>query len=85
MQRKLALFPAGSVIVKEKVNDNGKVTGVGGMIKRPAGFDPTNGDWEYFYSDPQAGFTMGKIKNCAECHADAKAKDYVFRLRDLPQ
>lgn len=83
--KKLAFFPAGSVIVKEKLTDDGRISGVGGMVKRPAGFDPLNGDWEYFYSDKKAGFTIGKIKSCSECHTEVKAKDYVFRVWDLPK
>ena len=72
------VFPAGAVIVKEKLAADGSVTGVGGMIKRAPGFDAKNGDWEYFYSDSAAGFSIGKLQNCADCHANAKAADYVF-------
>jgi hypothetical protein len=73
-------FPVGAVIVKEKVNGEGKVEGVGGMIKRAAGFDAENGDWEYFYSDRTAGFSIGKMTNCINCHAQAKDKDYAISV-----
>lgn len=71
-------LPVGSVIVKEKLDDELAVAGIGGMIKREAGFDPANGDWEYFYSDDKVGFSRGKLANCAGCHAKAKESDFVF-------
>jgi hypothetical protein len=60
-----------------EANDN-SVAGIGGMIKRAPGFDSKNGDWEYFYSGKTAGFSIGRLQNCAECHAGAKTTDYVF-------
>ena len=88
-----ATYPVGSVIVKEKqgldydqVNDDGELkrnaakttNGVGGMIKRPAGYDPEHGDWEYFYFEDPAQVEHGKIASCVECHRGAAATDYVF-------
>jgi hypothetical protein len=71
-------LPVGFVVVKEKLGRPDSVVGVGGMIKREPGFDPTNGDWEYFYSDTKDGFAIGKLQNCSTCHARAKSTDYVF-------
>ncbi len=72
-------FPTGSIVVKEKLAKEGDVTGVGGMIKRAPGFDPSNGDWEYFYAEPQgADFSIGRLENCSACHARAKETGYVF-------
>jgi hypothetical protein len=82
-------YPVGAIIVKEKkplaywsttrphtwqqAND-----GVGGMIKRPAGYDSAHGDWEYFYfEDPQI-IESGKITSCVQCHGGAANRDYVF-------
>jgi hypothetical protein len=88
-----AKYPVGSVIVKEKqglgydlVNDDGELkrnaaktaSGVGGMIKRPAGYDPDHGDWEYFYFEEPAKVEQGRIASCVECHRGAAATDYVF-------
>ncbi len=81
--RKSAVFPIGAVIVKEKLGDLGLVTGVGGMIKHDAGYDPENGDWEYFYADKASTFATGRMRNCAECHAKAKARDFVFSVWNL--
>ncbi len=81
-------YPVGSVIVKEKSfggywDKNGKpavtaANGVGGMVKRPAGFDPEHGDWEYFYFQDPAKIESGRIASCVNCHQSAKATDYVF-------
>lgn len=87
------MYPVGSVIVKEKqgldydlVHDDGELkrsaaktaNGVGGMIKRPAGYNPEHGDWEYFYFEDPAKVEHGKIASCVECHRGAVATDYVF-------
>lgn len=81
--QKLALFPEGVIIVKEKLGKNEAVSAVGGMIKRAAGFDPKNGDWEYFYATQSGGFATGRLENCSACHAKAAAADHVFRVRSL--
>ena len=82
-----ATFPPGAVIVKEKLiadgsvaRTGGPVSGVAGMIKRAPGFDPKNGDWEYFYSDKIAELSTGRLQNCGECHSNAKSTDYVFSV-----
>jgi hypothetical protein len=82
-------YPVGAIIVKEKkavpyvspadprkeisAND-----GVGGMIKRPAGYDPAHGDWEYFYFEDADKVESGKMNSCIQCHGGAASKDYVF-------
>jgi hypothetical protein len=82
------VFPAGAVIVKQKkivnfLRNNGNLEpdsagGVGGMVKRPAGYDPTHGDWEYFYFEDVVKIESGHISSCVQCHDSAKANDYVF-------
>lgn len=95
-------YPPGSVVVKQKrlgshrsdatgdmVSDGND--GVGGMIKRPAGYDPEHGDWEYFYFDqftlPAASalavqaplkVESGRIASCVQCHQAAQRTDHVF-------
>ncbi len=73
-------FPEGSVIVKEKLSQEGMVTGVGGMIKRSSSYDDKSGNWEYFYSEPGKGFANGRLKKCADCHIDVRDRDYVFNV-----
>ena len=81
-------FPIGAVVVKQKqihgyTNEDGKRvyeadTGVGGMVKRSAGYDPKHGDWEYFYFEDTKKIESGRIASCVQCHSSAKDKDYVF-------
>jgi hypothetical protein len=80
-------FPVGSVIVKQKMisgyRDKEKWistsdTGVGGMVKRPTGYDPAHGDWEYFYFEDPKKIESGRIASCVQCHEAAKEKDHVF-------
>ena len=83
-----SVYPVGAVIVKQKTihgstdKDGKRVheadNGVGGMIKRPAGYDPKNGDWEYFYFENAKKIESGRITSCVQCHSSAKDKDYVF-------
>ncbi|MCF6312494.1 MAG: cytochrome P460 family protein [Verrucomicrobiales bacterium] len=81
--RKTKSFPEGAVIVKEKLKlgvFDCTVSGIGGMIKRAPGYDSKHGDWEYFYGDETTPFSSGRIKNCIECHVDARDTDYVFSV-----
>jgi hypothetical protein len=71
-------FPAGAVIVKEKLTNDSKVSGVGGMIKRQPGYDAANGDWEYFYYGGPGEFSSGRIESCVTCHRAAKSTDHVY-------
>jgi len=85
-------YPVGSVIAKEKVADiapanfysnstdteEEKPNAVGGMVKREPGYDPENGDWEYFYFEDPAEVYSGRIASCVECHAGARDTDHVF-------
>ena len=73
-------FAKGSIIVKEKLDTNGVVTAVGGMIKRGSDFDPANNNWEYFYAEKTGGITTGRLASCIACHSNAKASDYVFSV-----
>ncbi len=81
-------FPVGAVIVKQKqlrgyTNKDGKQVdeagaGVGGMVKRSAGYDPKHGDWEYFYFEDRNKIESGRIASCVQCHSSAKDRDHVF-------
>lgn len=79
-------FPAGSVLVKEKLmaerdGATPKLSGATGMIKQPAGTSPKTGDWLFFQVwDGQVQQT--KVESCVGCHSGAK-RDYVFS--DLPK
>jgi hypothetical protein len=76
-----SVFPVGAVVVKQKWmlgGDHDANTGVGGMIKRSAGYDPEHGDWEYFYFEDAKKIESGRISSCVQCNESAKSKDYVF-------
>jgi Cytochrome P460 len=86
---KRASYPAGSVIVKEKRalpivgsteprDEAAHHDGVGGMIKRPPGFDAAHGDWEYFYFHDASKVEKGAIASCVGCHDRAASADHVF-------
>jgi len=80
---RMTQFPVGAIVVKEKLGDGDKVAGIGGMIKRAAGYDPPNGDWEYFYYEGTDSLTTGRISSCIECHRSARSTDYVYSVWSL--
>ena len=48
------------------------------MVKRPAGYDPGGGDWEYLVVDAAGQIEQrGRLPLCARCHADAP-HDHLF-------
>ncbi|MDP8257479.1 MAG: hypothetical protein P9M14_17170 [Candidatus Alcyoniella australis] len=77
--------PEGSVSIKPFDNDGKSgVDGIAVMIKKPAGYDPQNGDWMYEMRTPAGdlmkkdGMPMsGKIPMCIGCHAEYSATDYL--------
>lgn len=81
-------YPVGSVIVKEKLSvgrasgaslrKDTPYDGIGGMIKRPSGYNPETGDWEFFYFEPPNSLQSGPLPSCAQCHIHAQSSDYVF-------
>ena len=83
LTKKNPAFPVGTVIVKQKMKtENPKTTELSTvMVKREAGYNPGNGDWEYAVID--AGVTKttgeGKIEHCQKCHMMVSETDFVFR------
>ncbi|WP_146152016.1 cytochrome P460 family protein [Ahniella affigens] len=83
MAQTRSAFPEGSVIIKQKLLPDGETLGIGGMIKRESGFDPTHGDWSYFYLSHGNHLRQGRLKTCRTCHAKTQHTDHVFiRGRD---
>ena len=78
LARRERRFPAGAIIVKEKLGRGMAVVGIGGMQKMPPGYDPEGGDWKYFYSETPGKFAEGKLGNCRSCHMRARAMDHVY-------
>jgi hypothetical protein len=83
MTAKNPRFPVGTVVVKEKLVEPTDATPelITVMIKRPAGYDPGHGNWE-FQVYKGAGKELqekGKLANCQSCHDGRKDDDYLFR------
>lgn len=79
-----ASYPVGSVIIKEKLDlvpdQSPLTTGLAGMIKREAGYDPDHGNWEYFIVDDITPMRRGKLESCITCHTKVASSDYVFGI-----
>ncbi len=77
-----AKFPAGSIIVREKLLQPGDATPqlVAVMLKRAPGFNPKGGDWEFLTAN--GGLTKitkrQKKGSCLDCHARQRERDFVF-------
>ncbi len=84
-------LPPGAKVIKDSIS----VVASGGvsrgplflMEKMPDGFDPENGNWRYTMIMPNGklfGTTGGQGSNavtfCAECHAQAEDRDFLFEL-----
>jgi len=77
-------MPDGAVIVKRSFKgavesiDNG-TTAYFIMYKR-AGQNPTGGDWLYATTEPDGDvIRSGALADCAGCHNNQAASDYLFR------
>lgn len=83
LEEKEPHFPQGSIIVKEKLPNATSASPelLTVMVKRHAGYNPDNGDWEYIVFDG-AGKNVqaqGKIESCQACHQMEARTDYVSR------
>ncbi|OHD21190.1 MAG: hypothetical protein A2Y38_12700 [Spirochaetes bacterium GWB1_59_5] len=70
--------PEGSIIVKENMNADQKITAITLMAKIK-GFDPANGDWFWArYDLAGKSSAAGKVNGCINCHAGMKDNDFVI-------
>lgn len=72
--------PEGTTVIKEfDMMSDGMQTGIAVMIKKPAGYDPANGDWYYDMRDMKGNVMTdppaGKIAMCIGCHGGYSATD----------
>lgn len=78
-----AVFPRGTIIVKEKFSDaEGKHTELfTGVVKREKGYNPDCGDWEFFglRADGKKIAERGKLQSCMDCHVEYKERDFVTK------
>lgn len=79
-------FPEGSELVKASIGDDLSVFVVTAM-RKVAGFDPDNGDWEYGMFERQGDGSWGGMwaevgsdmhMMCVSCHTGAANNDFVF-------
>jgi hypothetical protein len=80
-------FPAGSLLLKEKIGrDDGRTKLFTGMYRREKGYWAEGGDWEYFVAEGGGGKIVerGKLARCASCHEDYADHDYVTRIYASP-
>lgn len=75
----------GTMIVREVLDENRRVTKLTVMAKAPAGYDPSLGDWWFAVTDP--GGTplvdggqelVGRLTQCHQCHLDRGNDDFLF-------
>lgn len=83
MEEKRPRFPEGTVIVKEKLasKDSSSPELLTAMIKREAGYNPENGNWEYMALDGTGKEVRarGRLESCQSCHRMAGDTDFVSR------
>jgi hypothetical protein len=74
-------FPEGSIIVKEKLQDqhSEKPELLTAMIKHAPGYNPESRDWEYLVLDGPVSkiIEQGKLSSCNECHEKYVYTDFV--------
>ncbi len=83
MKEPKAVFPAGTVILKQKFasKDAARPELYTGMLKREKGFSSECGDWEFFTVDG-AGKTVsdrGKTASCIACHKLYSDTDFITK------
>ena len=80
-------FPACSELVKESIDTETLTVTVITAMRKVAGFDPANGDWQYgmFERTDDGSFGGMWIETgtdmhamCVTCHTGAAANDYAF-------
>ncbi len=83
LEEKAPRFPAGTVIVKEKLatRDAAAPELLTAMLKREAGYDPGGGDWEYMVLDGagRGVRARGRLESCRACHQAEAGTDFVSR------
>jgi hypothetical protein len=76
-------LPVGTTVVKEKfLSKTGTIPELSTvMVKRKAGFDSKNGNWQYYVLDASGTKILAdkRLAYCQDCHRDQNAKDYLFR------
>lgn len=77
--------PVGTVAIKEGASEPGVVNTITVMIKRVAGYDPDNSNWEYqkrgadaeILKNPDGQLIQGTVPGCIRCHVAASRYDFL--------
>lgn len=76
-------FPAGSLVVREKLAKPHDLSPdvVSVMLKHGRGFNPLTNDWEFLLiSERMSKIERGKATaSCAVCHANTRHSDFLFK------
>jgi len=77
--------PVGTTIVRAVVDAQGDPTELTLMVKGPAGYNPTLGDWWFGVTDPDGqpaaddgGVMLGRLAGCTTCHLPRGGDDFLF-------
>jgi hypothetical protein len=80
-----ATLPPGSTLVREVIDGTGAVVELTLLVKGPAGYNPTIGDWWWGVTDPDGtpetddgGVMLGRLTQCYSCHIPRASDDYLF-------
>lgn len=72
-------IPVGTVIVREVLDEAGKISKLTLMAKGPSGYDARIGDWWWGEADPAGNPTkLGRLTECHGCHIPRAGDDYLF-------
>jgi hypothetical protein len=78
-------MPVGAAIVRQVGNASGSVQELTLLMKGPAGFNPSLGDWWFAVTDPNgvplgddAGVQVGPLTQCESCHLPRSSDDFLF-------
>ena len=75
---RVTLAPGATLMERHLGRGSEKIAVYFAMVKRPSGYDPDGGDWEYLVvaADGQVE-ERGRLPLCARCHAEAP-HDHLF-------
>jgi len=77
IKEKKGMLPDGAIVVKENYSADKKLGALTVMYK-VKGYNPQAGDWFWVKYLPDGKVAVeGKVDACINCHASAKANDYV--------
>lgn len=88
MKNERLRFPAGSIIVREKLIHPAEKTPflVSVMIKGERGSRPSTNDWEFFVVERSSIVNRGKdVASCVACHTNTRATDFVYKTYLTPE